>query len=1127
MDRDAVSRADEARQRRSILEQLLADDGFGARADAALVSRADSTPARLSFAQETLWLLDRASPGMTAYNSPLARRVHGVLDIAALQTALDGLAARHEALRTVIDPSGEYPALDIRRAGTVALAFHDLRALPEAERDGAARTLLRELADTPFDLANDLPLRAGLARVAEDEYFLLLLTHHIASDAWSYGIMFRDLAALYDAALAHSTAVFAPPAMQFSDYAVWQRATLHGERLESVLAFWRERLSELPVLELPTDRPRKVVPASNGARCVLLLSPALLKDLRELARSHGATLYAVLLAAYATVLHRISGADDVIVGSAVAGRTRSDVEDIVGYFSAALPMRIGFAGEPTFAEALTRTLDTTVSALEHQEVPFEEVVLGLKRPADGAQAPLFRVVLTMQDALAETLRLGSATTSALDIGGGETKFDLTLLATEQSDGLELLLWYRTDLFEATTARRFLERLEHVVQSIVADPQQRIAALDLLLPSERAELAQWNATARAFEGYRTVPQGITATAARVPGATAVVCGEQWLSYAELTNAARRLGRRLQAAGVARGDAVGIYLDRSVGGIVAMLGTWEAGAAYVPLAVDAPMQRTASQLAESRITTVVTTTVLRKRLPDILRIVALDEDANDDDKFGEQAHDGGARAQIRCAAAPGDVAYVLFTSGSTGVPKGVAVTHGNLANYTHAIATRLGITEDEPLAFASVSPLTADLGNTAIFPALCSGGTLHVIGADVATNAQNFAAYAIAQPIDVLKITPSHLGALLDGTDTAALLPRRTLVVGGEACSWDLVKRVRERSRCRIVNHYGPTETTVGACTFTIGDGCVDDRIFGGVAPATVPIGAPLPNVRCYVLDRNEQPVPVGVPGELYVGGAGVAHGYVQRADLTAERFIGDPFAAQAGARMYRTGDRVRYLPTGDLEFLGRLDDQVKIRGYRVEPGEIESVLRQSAAVASCAVIVRDEALAEDARLSAYVVLRDASAASRAIEQLHTWLAERLPEYMLPRQIVAVERLPRTPSGKLDRSALAASQDAQNGEDGFVAPRTRTEAGVAEVWAEVLKCERVGVTDDFLALGGHSILAIRVLGKLARRFAVRLSLRTLFDARTVAALAQQIEAAQGETPGSTPVMVTSKSGAHRLP
>jgi amino acid adenylation domain-containing protein len=1112
---------EDAERRRSAFEQLLAQEGFGAPTDEPIVPRSNGARAPLSFAQETLWLLDRASPGMTAYNSPVARRVHGELDIAALRNAIDGLAARHEALRTVVDASGEHPTLDVRPAGLVPLALADVRSLPAGEREAAGHALLRDVADTPFDLTRDLPLRAALARVADDEYLFLLLTHHIASDAWSYGIMFHDLAALYDAALGNTRTALPPPPLQFADYALWQRGHQLGERQERALAFWRERLAALPELKLPTDRARSSVPASDGARCAVSLPQALLADMTRLAHSHGATLYAVLLAAYASVLHRISGGEEVVVGSAVAGRMRRDVEDIVGYFSAALPMRISFAGEPTFADLLRRTMDVTVSAFEHQDVPLEEAVVGTRGQSGGAPAPLFRAVLTMQDAMGKALRLGNATTEAFELEGGQTKFDLTLLVSEQNHGLELSLWYRIDLFIATTIRCLLARLRHVLESVVRDPHQRIAQLDLLLPRERDELAAWNATARAFDAYRTVPEGIAAAAVHVPAATAIVCGERRLTYAHLTRAAQRLGQRLRGAGVVPGGAVGLYVDRSVEGIVAMLAAWEVRAAYVPLAIDAPAQRVLSQLTEGRISTVMTTASLSRQLPDSVRSIALDEELRNADARDAPAKDADADAERR-PNEPGDIAYVLFTSGSTGVPKGVAVTHGNLANYTQAISATLGMKGDAPLAFASVSPLSADLGNTAIFPALCSGGSLHLIAADVAADAERFAAYAEAHPYDVLKITPTHLGALLDGTTTPALLPQQTLVLGGEACSWELAARVRQRSRCRIINHYGPTETTVGACTFVL-----DDPPFRGVVPATVPIGTPLANVRCYVLDDGRQPVPVGVTGELYVGGAGVAHGYVHRPELTAERFSTDPFADDAGARMYRTGDRVRRLPTGDLEFLGRRDGQVKIRGFRVELGEVETVLRQSAAVAACAVIVGDEGTTIEPRLSAYVVMRDSSASNATLEQLQTWLAERLPEYMRPSRLLLVEHLPLTANGKLDRSALAALDKARSGDDGFVAPRTPTEAGIAEVWAEVLKRERVGMTDDFLALGGHSILAIRVLGKLARRFGVRLSLRTLFDARTVPALALHVEAARGETPGLPPAMVTSEFGVHRLP
>ncbi|MDQ2908689.1 MAG: non-ribosomal peptide synthetase, partial [Candidatus Eremiobacteraeota bacterium] len=587
----------------------------------------------------------------------------------------------------------------------------------------------------------------------------------------------------------------------------------------------------------------------------------------------------------------------------------------------------------------------------------------------------------------------------------------------------------------------------------------------------------------------------------------------LRYGELEARATRLAHRLRSCGVRPGTRVGLYFEPSVTLVEAMLAVLKAGAAYVPLALEQPQRRLGDQIAAAGIALVVVAEALRERLPHGVAALApgnvfASDDSSVDDPLPE--------------AGPDDVAYVLFTSGSSGAPKGVAVTHGNLANYTLAISARLSVPSEEAWHFATVTSAAADLGYTAIFPALCGAGTLHVIPPEVARDAARFSALLAGQPVDVLKITPSHLQALLDGAagggDDAALLPRRWLVLGGEPCPWDLAERVRRSGACRVLNHYGPTETTVGACTFAL-DGAAGETIekFGGTVPATVPIGKPLGNVRCYVLDARQQLVPSGVPGELYVAGAGVARGYVGGDKLTAARFSRDPFAGGPRARMYRTGDRVRRLPGGDLEFLGRLDTQIKVRGFRVELGEIESALATHPGVAHCTV-TPNLAPSGQTRLCAYVVFRPPSVPLATPPEPHTpdaaalrtWLAERLPDHMLPDAFVALERLPLTPSGKVDRAALPPPATATVGGGAYVAPHGDTEIAVASVWAEVLGRERVGASDDFLQLGGHSIVAIRVLGRLSRRFGVRLTLRTLFETGTVAALAAAIDARRAKGP-----------------
>lgn len=1075
-----------AQERLSLLAQLLAaeegldDDGSGA-----IPRRGASGPAPLSFAQEVLWLLDRATPGLTAYNSPIAFRIRGGVDPASLQRALDQLVARHEALRTVFEPSGERVVQRALDPTPVPIAIRDLRALPPHEALAAGLRYFRELAAQPFELSAAAALRVALVQVADDEHLLLLLTHHIVSDAWSYGVICRELSALYDGAQ------LAPVRLQIGDYAAWQRELMQGDELERRLAFWRERLAALPVLDLPLDRPRSTVQEFSGARCERVLPRATLDGLRLLAQRGETTLYAVLLVGFQSVLHRYSGQPDIVVGSAVAGRTRSETEGMIGYLSQALPMRTRFDDDPTFAELVARVGEGVLGAFEHQDVPLEALVLDLQRGGRPSHAPLFRVVLTMQDTLPAPLRLGTATGEPLEIDAAATKFDLTLLATQRDDGLELSLWHRTDLFESATAARFLGHLQTLLEAAIAAPGTRVSHLPLLTAAERIQLDAWSANPRSFDRLACVHEAFAAHAARKPHAYALTAGEERLTYEELNARANRLARRLLASGVRRGAPIGLALERGAGAIVALVAILKAGCAYVPLVPELPAQRLAAQIDEAAIDVVVTAEPLLDRLPRVgVRFVCIDRDAAT--IAAESGADPAAAAQLD------ELAYVLFTSGSTGVPKGVAVTHRNLANYTAGIAERLELVPDGPLAFATVSTLAADLGNTAIFPALTSGGELHVVPTATTTEPARFAEYLGSHAVDVLKITPSHLAALLAGAGTD-VLPARWLIAGGEACSWEVAERVRGAGRCRMLNHYGPTETTVGACTFEV----AEDR--GTTTAATVPIGFPLANVCAYVLDGTLQHVPIGVPGELCIAGAGVANGYLNRPDLTAERFVADPFASASGRRMYRTGDRVRRLPDGAIEFLGRLDDQVKIRGYRVELGEIEAVLASHPDVAGSAAAFRTAPAGGDARLLAYAtLLRNDAGADATV--LRTWLGERLAEHMIPDVVTILPELPLTANGKLDRARLPEPPASGAPERAYVAPRTPTEVAMAALWAEVLKVERVGVNDEFLDLGGHSIVAIRLLGKLSRAFGVRISLRTLFDGPTVAQLAATVDEAR---------------------
>ena len=1084
--------------------------GYPSSSGDVITRRASTGPAPLSFAQELLWLMDRAAPGLAAWNVPRALRLRGTLDVAALQSALDGLVARHESLRTVFTAVDGEPRQLVRPAGAVTIERADVRA--EADRETAVARLARAHALAPFDLTNDALLRALLIQVAADEHVLCLNTHHIVSDGWSKSIMFREMSALYRAARTGRDPALPPLPIQFSDYAAWERDARHEAALAEPLAYWREKLAgPLPVLDIPGDHRADVVPTFEGARRVALLPMPVVARMRELARQHDATPYMMLLATYVALLHRYSGQDDIVVGSPIVGRLQSETEDLIGYFANTLVLRTKLDGDPTFSELIDRVRDTAFGAYENQDVPFEKIVLELQRGRSLSHAPLFQAVLTMEDTVPGALELDGIVVETIPVAEGATKFDLTMLVAEQSDGLRLALWYRTDRFAAATVDRMLGAFRELLEAMVANPAQRVSDARVVGTEARSELlALGDGSSPALTA--SVLERFDAVSRRQPNAAAARCGQVTVTYGELAERAQSIANRLSSSGVRQGDTVAVLLERSTDVLVAVLGCWYAGAAYLPIASDTPAARVSTYMGGAGAAVAITSGDLVARLPEACSVVRVDMPSEPSGAIMASA------SVLRVD--PLAPAYVLFTSGSTGTPKGVCVTHGNLAHYVSAITARLELRESEPWTFASVSPLGADLGNTSIFTALASGGVIDLgdlVPDDVARDPVRFPGYVAAHGVDVLKITPGHLQALLAGVaaaETATVLPARWLVLGGEALGWDLAQRVVSAARCRLLNHYGPTETTVGACTLEVMDDVVSSLRRD---VATVPIGRPLSGTTCYVLDARRRLVPRGVVGELYIGGGGVANGYVAQPGLTAERFVEDPFSSAVGARMYATGDRVRWLGTTDaLEFLGRADDQLKIRGFRVELAEVEHALASHAAVAACAVIARaaSAGVGSADQLVAFVVPHRAMgyAAAHAtartdahIDALDAWLRGRLPEYMVPDRIILRDSLPLGPNGKVDRRALASLElEMESDADEFVEPQGETEVGIAQIWQEVLQRERIGAAESFLELGGHSLLAIRVLGKLSKRFGVRLPLRTLFDAPTIRALGAVVDA-----------------------
>nr|BDT35424.1 non-ribosomal peptide synthetase [Myxococcus sp. MH1] len=1048
----------------------------------------------LSFAQQRLWLIDQLQPGSAAYNVPLAIHLSGELSLPALQRALDALMARHESLRTSFALHDGQPFQLIAPSQSLHLALFDLSTQPNA--DETARALAVEEAQRPFNLAQGPVIRATLLRTAPQRYVLLLTMHHIVSDGWSLEVLFRELSALYTAFTRDEPSPLAPMAIQYADFAVWQHQWLNGERLDAQLGYWKEQLTGAPsFLPLPTDFPRPPSQSFRGAVESITLPPALLESLVRLSRKEGTTLFMTLLAGFQLLLSRYSGQDDISVGTAIANRHRAELEGLIGFFVNSLVMRTRLSGEPTFRELLRRVREVSLGAYAHQDVPFEQVVEALQVPRDPRYSPLFQVRFNLQDSPYGHLKMAGLDVSMLETEWNYTKFDLHLFMSEAAEGLQTSFAYSTDLFKPETIRRMLGHLGQLLENIAANPDVPINSVSMLTPEEQRQLVRWN-TAPALESPATCFHArFEQQAAATPDATALVSEDRSLTYRQLNERANQLAAQLQSLGVGPDRVVGLYLERSLDLLVGLLAILKAGGAYLPMDPGLPRERLAFMMSDQRLPVVLTQESLRASIPPgEAHVFCVDSQWKE--------LEGRPRENPPLTVEPRHLVYVIYTSGSTGRPKGVGITHGNLSHYLSGIARVLDVPPG--LRYATVSTFAADLGNTMVFPALATGGALHIISDERASNPEAMAEYMHSRSIDCLKIVPSHLTALLTASRPEHVLPGQRLVLGGEASRWELMERVQTLApECRVINHYGPTETTIGVLTWA-----VPPRLASKPAP-TVPLGFPIGDTTTHVLDAHRQHVPVGVPGELFIGGPGVTRGYLGRPELTAERFV--RFGEE---RVYRTGDVVRRLPDGALEFLGRIDHQVKIRGFRIELGEIEAILCQQPEVRDAVVLAREDDVGTK-RLVAYLVSHPGQ--TLATEPLRERLAQQMPEYMVPAVFMVLEALPLTPNGKVDRKALPepVSPSAPKPEEAQ-APQSPTELLLADIWKQVLRVEHVSPADNFFKLGGDSILSIMVVAK-AIQAGLQLTPLDILECQSLAELAARVrrpeEAADEQTVSGT--------------
>ncbi|WP_375466723.1 amino acid adenylation domain-containing protein [uncultured Nostoc sp.] len=1070
----------------------------------------------LSFGQEQIWLLNQLEPNNPFYNEQAALRLRGNLNVVALEQSLNKIIARHEALRTNFRTFNEQPIQIIAESLTLNLSVVDLTELPESEKEIACQQLATAEAIRPFDLANSGLIRASVLQLTEVEHVLLLTLHHIVFDAWSVGVLMRELATIYSALCNNFSPELPELQIQYADFAIWQRQWLQTEVLQRQLNYWQQLLKNAPsLLELPTDRPRPAIQTFRGARQHIKLSIELSEALANFSKQEKATLFTTLFTAYVTLLYRYTGSDDILVGTPIANRDRLETEDLIGFFVNTLVLRTDLSGNPSFKQLLSRVRQLMSQAYAHSDLPFEELVKALQPERDLSHTPLFQVMFLLQNASISQVDLTGLTVSPLVTERTTAKFDLTLFMENTSTGLVSTWEYNTDLFDPGTIERMAGHFVTLLEGIVANPKEQISQLPLLTKAEQRKLlVEWNDTQTDYPLDKCIHQLFEEQVERTPDAVAVVFENQQLTYQQLNCRANQLAHYLQSLGVKADVLVGLCVERSLEMVVALLGILKAGGAYVPLDPEYPSERLSFMLEDAQVSVLLTQQRLLERLPEHqAHLVCLDTDW--------QAISNSSQHNAITGIQPGNLGYVIYTSGSTGKPKGVAMNQLALCNLILWHLENLTISSGaKTLQFA---PISFDVSFQEIFSTWCSGGTLLLIGDELRRDALALLAFLQEKAVERLFVPFVALQQLAEvavGSESVTSNLREIITAGEQLQITPAISHwLSKLSDCTLHNHYGPSESHA-VTTFTLTNS-VDTW------PLLPPIGRPIANTQMYILDKYLQPVPIGVAGKLYIGGVPLARGYLNQADLTQEKFIPNPFQRGRGqgaggrgetenqssnsvheectkySRLYKTGDLARYLSDGNIEYLGRIDNQVKIRGFRIELGEVEAVLSQHGDVQACCVIAREDTPG-DKHLVAYIVPHQHC--TLTISELRQSLKAKLPEYMVPNGFVMLESLPLTPSGKVDRRILPAPDLHSELKDKYIAPRTPVEEMLAQIWAQVLKVEQVGINDNFFELGGHSLLATQLVSRIRNIFKVELPLRELFAKATVAELAQAIEQLQ---------------------